>query len=375
MQVARETAIAKNVGRANATTPEQQAVQQAMSDYTTKLTRKGYTEDLTSASSGENAGAGGIRPMLAKNFEDYADRLSGRYVYVQPKLDGIRCIAVVESDKRVTLWSREQKPIVAVPRVAEALVRMKWPVGTVLDGELYNHNLREDFEQIVSAVRKKEPAPAKQQELIQYHVYDVARMPDGKPADFNQRWGCLLDNFRRVSPIDLGRTDGARWIGYWGDEVKGIAEIPEAGFERTVFMVATRGMDVDAELVKDTLFAYQNLGYEGIMVRVDDINGGRYEEGKRSVSLLKYKTFQDAEFPIIGVEEGVGKMAGLAIFVCRAPNGETFRCKMEGELEGLRKYIQDESAWRGKSLTVKFFSYTAKGLPRFPVGKAVRDYE
>lgn len=105
-------------------------------------------------------------------------------------------------------------------------------------------------------------------------------------------------------------------------------------------------------------------------------NNAPYEEGKRSYHLQKLKEFEDAEFDIIGVEQGVGKMAGLAIFVCKTDKGSEFRCKMEGSLEGLRKFLVDESLWRGKRLTVKFQGLTSKtGVPRFPVGKSVRDYE
>ncbi len=117
---------------------------------------------------------------------------------------------------------------------------------------------------------------------------------------------------------------------------------------------------------------WQREGYEGCMAR----NNTPYEEGKRSYGLQKLKEFLEDDFEIVGVQEGVGKMAGLAIFECKAENGNLFSVKMEGELEGLRKYLLDESTWKGKKLTVKYFALTNKNkVPRFPVGKAVRDYE
>ena len=88
------------------------------------------------------------------------------------------------------------------------------------------------------------------------------------------------------------------------------------------------------------------------------------------------KEFDEDEFPIVGVKEGVGKMAGLAVFECIAKSGNHFDVKLEGSLEGLRKYITDESTWKGKKLTVQYQGITNKNrVPRFPVGKVVRDYE
>jgi DNA ligase-1 len=328
----------KNIGQANATTVQQQAEAQAQSEWNVKKTRKGYVEDLAKAQAGENSGAGGIRPMLAKSFEDCEKKFTYP-CYAQPKLDGMRCIAVVGLDGEVSLWTREQKPIVAVPRVAAYVKALKLAVGTVLDGELYNHDLKDDFEQLISIFRKQAPASDEEQALAQYHVYDL--------------------------PRHLGLPPRA----HFGDRAaKLVLCIPE---NPVVKLVETR-------LIEDRegLIAYrakcQVLGYEGAMARA--LNP--YDEGKRSASLLKMKEFIDDDFDIVGVVEGKGKMAGLAIFECRAKNGNVFAVKMEGELEGLRKYLVDESTWRGKKLTVKYFTLTRKnGVPRFPVGKAIRDYE
>ncbi len=309
-----------------------------MSEHAMKLTRKGYTDDIEKARAGENDGAGGVRPMLAKSFDDFGQKF--KYPgYGQPKLDGIRCEAMVNADGSVSLWSREQKPIVAVPRVARYVEALKLPVGTVLDGELYNHELKDDFETISSCVRKQYEASAEEQELIEYHVYDIARDPTQPKANF-------------------------------GDRAVRLALILGGG--NPVIKL------VESRLVRDAqeleLFRQECVaaGYEGAMARALEA----YQEGKRSAFLLKMKVFIDDEFPIVGVYEGKGKMAGLAVFICRAKNGKEFNVKMEGKLEGLRKYIQDPSTWQGKELTVKYFTLTRKNrVPRFPVGKCVRDYE
>lgn len=334
LQRARETAAAKCVGMSNERDALTQAEVQAHSAWREKRARKGYVETLAEAEAGLNGGAGGIRPMLAQPFSKHGDKVEFP-CFAQPKLDGIRCIAVVGDAGDVTLWSREQKPILSVPHVAEAVRGLSLKPGTVLDGELYNHELRNDFERIVSAVRKQKAVDAEAAERIQYHVYDA---PSGE--SFGSRYYWLQVALYNVSSTPL------RLVDTWSIS------------NRTALM--------------DAFNICRLRGYEGCMVRCD----APYEVGKRSYHLQKLKEFDESEFPIVGVEEGVGKMSGLAIFVCRTEGGSEFRCKLEGALEDLKRYLQDESTWRGKRLTVKYQGLTGKaGVPRFPVGKAVRDYE
>jgi DNA ligase-1 len=350
LQTAQENVhCGKNLGKANATTAKEQAESQAKAEWTTKLTRKGYTDDLKKAERGENEGAGGIRPMLAKDYADHAAKIKFPCA-VQPKLDGIRCIAVVEDVGRVTLWSREQKPIVAVPSIAAAIDGLMLPPGTVLDGELYNHDLKDDFETISSCVRKQYAASDEDQALIQYHIYDLPRHPGlSEKAPFKER------NDKLYHILIIGEWEKARLIN------------PKLHYVDTYGLI-----EDEAELIHYRTL-HQKNGYEGAMARN---LGSPYEEGKRSYNLQKLKEFLEDDFEIVGVKEGVGKMAGLAIFECKAQNGNLFSVKLEGSLQSLAVYLNDESQWQGKKLTVKYFALTNKNkVPRFPVGKAVRDYE
>lgn len=106
-------------------------------------------------------------------------------------------------------------------------------------------------------------------------------------------------------------------------------------------------------------------GYEGLMVR----NMKARYVNKRSYDLQKVKEFQDSEFTVTGVEEGRGKLAGHAIFVCKTSSGVEFRAKMKGETSALKKYFEHPELALGKQLTVKYQGVTNKsGVPRFPVG-------
>lgn len=109
-------------------------------------------------------------------------------------------------------------------------------------------------------------------------------------------------------------------------------------------------------------------GHEGIMIR-EAVS--TYEIGKRSNYLLKYKEFQTEEYEIIGVKEGTGREKGAAIWECEGG----FCAKPEGTLEHRRQLFKDGDKYIGKMLTVRFQNLTAQGVPRFPVGVAVRDYE
>jgi len=346
-QQARETAKAKNVGKKNETTPEQQAESQALSKWTAKKERKGYTEDIEKAKLGGNDGAGAVRPMLAKKWTEHGDKVVWP-AYVQPKLDGIRCIAIVEADGSVTLWSREQKRFLALPQLEAEIQKLNLQPGTILDGEFYNHELRTDFEKIASCTRKPYPASEEEQSLVQYHVYDL-------PSE--------------------GGHFGTRGI-------KLMLMLPQD--HAFIKCVETKMLKTEDEL-EDYFRSCRDRGYEGCMIRALSIVTGKknvvvendcYEEDTRSYFLLKMKEFDEDEFPIVATKEGVGKMEGKAVFTCTAKSGNDFDVKLEGSLDNLRKYLVDPSTWQGKKLTVQYQGITNKNkVPRFPVGKVVRDYE
>lgn len=311
----------KNIGKANETTPEQQAQLEAEARYV-KQKKRGYVETIEAAEAGEvdELVEGGYKAMLAKSYDDEKKKVQFPCA-VQPKLDGIRCLY----DDGV--WTRSRKAIKSCPHIADLLVG--YPQ---LDGELYNHDLKADFEKIVSAVRKDEPT--EEALNVQYHIYDV--------------------------PSDLP----------FSERLKVLNELAET-FAGNPFIkvVETRIVHDEAEL-QAVYNDFLNQGYEGAMVR----NLSSPYEGKRTANLLKMKEFQDAEFRVVGINEGRGKLQGsVGAFVCEH-NGTTFKAKAEGKLEFLKECFENESLWKGKLLTVRFQGFTgANGLPRFPIGVRFRD--
>lgn len=336
----------KNDGKANATTAEQQAQREAISQWEKKL-KKGYVKSLDDAAAGkvDELITGGHFPMLADKFRDHGDKVSYP-VYVQPKFDGHRCIVVVESGEP-TMWTRTRKPITGLPHIIAAVREAMKKAGItdiVLDGELYNHAYRNNFEDLTSFIRNPSPKPG--HEVVQYHIYDIVDLN----ALFEQR-------HQTIQGLQL---DG-----------KTLVEVP-------TFLAE------DEDHVMEIFEGFLRDGFEGLMVRIP---AGKYisHPSKRSKDLLKVKKFDDAEFMVVGVEEGRGRLTGKAIFVCTtaklsAPSlvplssSVLFRAKMKGKIEDLEKYIKDPSLAIGRMLTVQYFGMSNKNnVPRFPVGLRFRE--
>lgn len=349
----------KNAGKANATTPKEQAAKEAEAKWL-KQKKKRYVESIQEAEAGtvdESLILGGIAPMLAPSAIWPAGRPDKMKfpVWVQPKLDGARCIAVLE-DGHCTLWTRTQKRILSLPHIERAIEEFFGPGAEregierlVLDGEAYTTALNGPsiglvpvdngflqgptaFEELMSAFRKDKPSP--ESALLQYHIYDVPK--DGDWA-FEARHVWLAG----ALPEKVGPLVPVHTITCFND-----AEIE---------LCHARNME---------------LGYEGSMIRFN----GPYEFGKRSAFLRKLKAFLDAEYRIIGAEEGRGKDAGtVGSFQCVTRDGKTFSCRLKASYAHREALFRDPSAWQGKYLTVKYQNLTADGIPRFPVGKAIRD--
>jgi DNA ligase-1 len=331
----------KNEGKANATSALEQAQKEALARWV-KQKKKGYVESIESAQTGEvdsDVVLGGIEPMLAPNKSYPKDSELQKRIefpcFIQPKLDGMRCIAVIENGV-CTLWSRTRKPINTVPHIVASLEeRFKATSGRLIfDGELYNHVLCDDFEELISILRKDEPDQEGKYKQIEYHVYDTVMS-----MNFSARSTVVKDSLKNLQHVVIVPTCECLTL-----------------------------EDLDKEYI-----AFCELGYEGAMAR----NGSSpYEEGKRSVHLQKMKPFQDDEFPIIGINEGRGKDAGtVATFTCLTHDGKEFYPRLKATYKYRTELFNDETLWKGKKLTVTLKRYTADGIPYLPIGKTIRDYE
>lgn len=324
----------KNIGRSNETSYLDQAELDAKSQWDKKK-KKGYVESIEDARAGtvdKTVILGGFSPMLAHKYADQSAKIKFP-AYVQPKLDGHRCIAVI-SDGSCTLWSRTQKEILGVPHIARALEKL-YPFGeVVLDGELYNHYYKDNFNELTSFIRQTTPKPG--HEVVQYWVYD-----------------CILDH----EPFSV-RTETIYSLD---------ARLP---VHSQIRIVETELVDNPESLI-EWFSDYREDGFEGAMVRNVD---SPYLIGKRSYDLQKVKEFDDEEFIITNVVAGVGKMEDKGVFICATESGAEFKVKMVGELDSLRAYLDNPEDYIGRYITVKFQGkHKDTGIPRFGVGLRLRE--
>jgi ATP-dependent DNA ligase len=382
-----ETCKGKNIGKSNETTPEQQAESQARSDWKKKRD-EGYKslEDLkiveTSAaavdpnlthrawfeangSPSAKAGSleevleialpqfntdanGNVKPMLAKDYNPKKVQLP---CYIQPKLDGVRCLMIVEFNmvSQITFLSRSGKPYTTLQHIAadvldtHAAGQLKND-SFILDGEVYLDDI--SFQEITRLVKKERESAIK----LHFRAYDIV-----SDAPQHER---------------IGR----------------VHKLVESINSPYIHTVPTQQINT-LEEVKMFHDAFVASGYEGAILRAI---AGTYDQGQRSSHLLKVKEFDEEEFVIIGgkiFKEPINSDKQFLVvtpaevdsftFTCLTADGGAFDVKPKGSREHREQLIHgvfDQSVI-GKKLTVKYFGWTEDKLPRFPIGKAIRDYE
>ncbi len=329
----------------------EQATQEASRKWTNKKEKELYNEDLKKFENSVN----GVkkethkitfRPMLAKTFDhSLYNKKSRSYTipfpaFVQVKLDGLRCVAYLKEDK-VVIESRTGKSFENFHTLKKQLKKIFDVVGenVFLDGELYSEDI--DFEVLSGLIRLTEekvtPEQIKLIETITYHVFDI----------------CFLDQIDMHFDLRKDKLD----------ELLSIKSIPLIQRVETIEVNHINEVDTLHDMfVKD--------GYEGIMIRAKD---GPYEINKRSKYLQKYKKFMEEEFKIVGFHEGKGDEKGSVIWECVTKHDKTFSVRPKGTGEQRKKLFINGEKYIGKKLTVIFQEYHESGVPRFPVGKAIRE--
>ena len=316
----------KNIGKANETTPLEQAILEANSDYLKKLD-SAYTENLNVP----RDSAVPKLPMLAVKFTEREHNI----MYpckVQPKLDGIRCTLF-----QGNLYSRKNKLFYFMDHILNLYKGI--PKNIVLDGELYSDTV--SFQQIVSIVKQKNnPPPKELLNQIKLYVFDC------------------YDNFKPK----LDFIDRLELVKMYVDPSN---------------IVLTKDCKNKAELER-YYHTFLDKKYEGIMIRN---NLGPYIFNKRSKDLQKLKPFEDAEFQIVGFKEGTGTDAGTVIWECITKEMNTFTVRPKGTREERKELFKNGKKFIGKWITVKYQELTDDGKPRFPstlqdsVVGYMRDYE
>jgi len=290
------------------------------------------------------------KPMLAYPVSDKPIDYT-KPTFIQPKLDGVRCL--IQANKlpyeigdphdggfEVKAYSRTGKEWKNIRHILDSLVPFfsKYP-DVILDGELYNHSLKDDFEKIISLVRKQKPTDEDRSEarqLVQFHCYDIVdeTLPFSQRNDFILK--AIYNNYDYVKVLPC---------------------------------ITVHSQDNAIMQHKINLKA----GFEGSILRSDN----KYQ-CKRSHALRKFKDFSDAEATIVGYLDGKGKRTGtLGKFIMMDDNGVEFGCppgkgynykQLATMLENIGDYI-------GQRATFTFFERTKAGSYRHPLFKCIRNYE
>ena len=289
------------------------------------------------------------KPMLAYPVSDKPIDYKS-VVYMQPKLDGVRCLIQARVKKHilhpalneleVKAYSRNAKEWKNIDHILEELVPFfrDFP-NVVLDGELYNHNFNDDFESIISMVRKTKPTDEARLESakhVQFHCYDVIGLSN---MNYDYRRSFLVKNLLNSDCI------------------------------KHVFTQLVSSEKEAKKVHKENLAK----GYEGSIVRINEM----YKCG-RSWSLRKFKDFHDAEANIVGYEEGKGKRAGtLGKFLMQDDEGIQFGCPpgKGHNYKDLALMLENIHQYMGQRATFTFFERTKANSYRHPLFKCIRNYE
>jgi len=317
----------KNIGKANETTPLEQANSEAASSWQSQKDT-GYFESIKRAETTQV-----YLPMLAHIFSKRKHDITYP-AYVQPKLDGVRCLVKKVNANTLHFMSRGGKNYDTMQRHPIVKILLDYmKEGDVLDGEIYKHGW--SLQKITSMVKKFKPETLE----LEYWIFDI-------PTDET-----FEDRFVSVKK------------------------------PKTLKFVETHKITTESEVQK-WHDKYVQDGFEGVIIRNAD---GLYAFGSRSADLQKYKEFIDDEFEITGWEVERQNINDedyeCIVYVCKTKDGATFKCRPKGTLKMREELLKVADKLVGKNLTVRYQALTddtegkGKKVPQFPVGITIRDYE
>jgi hypothetical protein len=275
-------------------------------------------------------------------------------VAVSAKLDGIRMLAKL-SGPQVRCRSRLNRVFPNLDHIAKDLLTFfaYLPAEAELDGELYTHAM--SFQELTSAVKTVKTRHPRIEE-VQYFIFDIITEGDGQhPMPYENRYNLLLNAYQRYL---------------------------EDGHQNRFFQFVPVVLASSEAELSEYHRLYVEAGYEGLIIRklagenptTATLEEASYHPG-RSSNLLKYKEFIDEEALVIGVEKATGSEEGAAMLMVRDSRDNEFLIRMRGPVERRKSWYENPKQIMGKLITIRYQELTDKGVPRFPVGIAVRDYE
>lgn len=275
---------------------------------------------------------GNIKPQLAKSSTDCTINIWEKGMFCSRKLDGVRCLMKLDEDGVIRSISRGGGDYdVSTTEIREdpkLIALFEKNPDIILDGELYVHGW--SLQKISGAARLK--TWDERCSFLEYWVYDIADVNE----NFNERIDKLID-----FQLEFGDYEKIRFIDH--EYIIGWAKIKKA-HDRFV-----------------------SEGFEGLVARKPD---KKYAPGRRSSDWIKLKDYQDSEFEIVGIEEGLRDEDFC--FVLKSGKN-TFKAKPMGSREVRYEYLENWESYVGKMAVVKYFAISDDGIPTQPIFKSIRE--
>ena len=328
----RRGVVGKHIGKANFTTPYEQAHLEGESARNAKLA-KGYTEEMPDPEARYNDNELGLPPPM---FAYPIDKGISKMIfpaYIQPKLDGHRALLAKHNDKLI-MYSRGGKEITTMDHIKKAVGPMS---KYILDGELYIHGKRlQDLGSLIKKYREGES------EQVEYHIYDAIPIDQEEEEGFEER---------------------ITWLRSVYDKAHG-----------PIKRVMTAKVNSMEEALT-TKAAYIQMGYEGAMLRRPDC---AYEPGVRSYQLLKMKQADDTEYRVLDITPGTtrsinGVSRDIGILHCNAGGESDFTVTAPGTHEEKEEILKNKDKYIGQLVTIQHFGLTADNKPWHPVALRFRE--
>ena len=327
----------KNIGRSNETTHYEQAVKEVKSKMKKKMD-SGYCEDRNNIQTP-------ILPMLAHTFEKRKHNI--KYpCFIQPKIDGIRMTCRMVNG-RIEMFTRKGKPFTPLHNLEKHLEDCfknidEQPDTFYLDGELFSDTLT--FQELAGVVRSSKSS-FEELSQVKYVIFDCFDT-DYPNMGFDTRF-----------PI----------VG----QMKPTKELKPNTHNDYIVTIPTTLINGEDE-IQEINKGFMENGYEGTIIRNKN---GIYKLNHRSPDLQKYKTFLDDEYEIVSYRQGTGTDEGCVIWECVTKDKQIFSVRPRGSVSERQGYFQNGDKWIGSLLTIRYQELTDGGIPRFPVGITIRNYE
>lgn len=277
------------------------------------------------------------KPMLAIQADKVASKSFEKVWLCSRKLDGVRCTMYFKDNEVHTAtrgggsYDDSVQHLLTDPHIIAFFVANP---EVILDGELYHHGI--PLQVLSGLARGKSPNVKPESVKLQYYIYDYIS------SDIFETRCAQLRNWKDQS--ELGKTKGVNIIEHY----------PLSGWTT----------------IKKRHDVFVNEGYEGLVMRNPK---KEYAIGKRSsMYMVKLKSYQDAEFEVVGFEEGLRPIDDMC-FICKTEEGKTFKAKPMGDADVKENYIANMATLIGKKATIKFFNYSNDNIPTQPVFKSFRE--